>query len=279
MQPINYDLKTLESSNDLAMLTASFRRDRLLLDFRNYGEECSRYDDDRGFLVLSGEYSVEAQDGSYFSVTPYAARRPGPFYFRVPEGMSCQMEGAGIYQHVCAGPRSSYSKDPKYRPVSVVKPPIRMLRTSEEAFHTSDRLVAVSHAEIDVLKAELPATNRKRIRLCCHPNSHAWMHEMFVLYTKQTYIQPNKHLAKDETFLILEGEADFIFYTESGDVSKIIPLGTPESGKTFFVRVPQGVYHSVVMHSDYLVIHEATPGPYDREHTVWAPWAKSQKLS
>ena len=150
--------------------------------------------------------------------------------------------------------------------------PLGLVRVSEEAFYTTDRIVSVGRREIEALKAEVPNTARKRIRLCTHRNAQEKLHEMFVVYTAKTLIQPNKHLGKDESFHILEGSADFIFYTDSGDVLEIIPLGDQASGKTFFLRVPAGIYHTVVMTSDILVIHEATPGPYDRLHTVWAPW-------
>lgn len=278
---VSYSLPQLLASDDLAMLTASPRWDRLLLDFRAGGEGGCSYGDDQGFLVLDGHYFVETDAGSLhaapYDVYEQNSGRLSPFYFRIPANAKYRMFGNGIYQHAMPGPASERRECTPDNCVDLK--PIRMIRTSEEAFHISDPIVTVSRREINVLKAELPNTARKRIRLCCHANSLVRLHEMFVLYTKQTYIQPNKHLAKDETFLILEGEADFIFYSDSGDVTKIIPLGSPESGRAFFVRVPQGVYHSVVMHSDFLVIHEATPGPYDREHTVWAPWAKSQKLS
>lgn len=153
---------------------------------------------------------------------------------------------------------------------------MRMLRTGTEAFHVTEPVVTVGKAEISQLKNEIEWTPRTRIRLCAHKNANDLIHEMFVLYTNKTYIQPNKHIAKDETFHILEGEASFITYNDSGDVQDIVELGDYQSGKAFYFRVPEGMYHSVIMHSDYLVIHEATPGPYDRSATVWASWAKPQ---
>ncbi len=209
-----------------------------------------------------------------------------PFFMRIGAGMVHCVDMHGFAQVVKAGPyihdRTIFQDERAGErpvgglPISHGYQPIRLVRTGEESFHCADGLFVVGKREMDILKAEVNNTARKRIRLCAHKNNAQPMHEMFVVYTNNTYIQPNKHVAKDETFHILEGEADFIFYSESGDVLEIVPLGDHKSGKAFYVRVPMGVYHAVVMHSDYMVIHESTPGPYERAHTVWAPWAKSQ---
>lgn len=247
-------------------LQLHFSKDNGDKDFRKHLEQSE------SALCIAGNASVITSDG-FCNLDAHDI-----FYCRWPAGTPYKLYVNGVVQRVFTGPHireqtveATCPNVPKVQRIAT-----HMIRAHEEAFYTTDKIVTVGKREIDILKAELPNTARKRVRLCCHPNTNDRLHEMFVLYTKNTYIQANKHLAKEETFLILEGDADFIFYSESGDVTQIIPLGSPSSGKDFFVRVPQGVYHSVVMNSDYLVIHESTPGPYDRQHTVWAPWAKSQ---
>jgi cupin fold WbuC family metalloprotein len=129
---------------------------------------------------------------------------------------------------------------------------------------------------MDFLKSQVHQTRRKRTRLCAHPGIENTLHEMFVIYTSKTYVKPNKHLNKDESLHILEGEADFIFFDEQGDITKVIPLGDYHSGRQFYCRVPAFAYHSMIMRTDTLVIHEATPGPFVRSDTVWAPWAPDE---
>lgn len=223
-------------------------------------------------LVVSGAAIYQTTAGC-LKLSEYGSEA---FYARLSRDISHQLDINGIVQHTTAGPFNRDCEIVDKCEVSFKERQLsRMVRVSEEAFFAVDDVVLVGKSHIDRLKAELPNTSRKRIRLCTHSNVNDSLHEMFVLYTKDTHIQPNKHLGKEETFHILEGEADFIFYNDTGDVTKIIPLGTKESGRSFFVRVPEGVYHTVAMTSDYLVIHEATPGPYVREHTVWAPWDMS----
>lgn len=149
---------------------------------------------------------------------------------------------------------------------------MHLIRVSEEAFFTTDKPAVVGPDEIAQLKALVNSTARKRIRICTHPNVSDRHHEMFIAYTRDTNMKPNKHLAKDETVTVLEGEGDLIFYNDTGDVLQIIPLGPYGSGRAFYARIPADTWHAIVASSDILVMHEATPGPYIREHTVWAGW-------
>jgi len=88
-----------------------------------------------------------------------------------------------------------------------------------------------------------------------------------------TFVRANWHVGKDESLHILEGEADFIFFNEDGSIRDVVQLGDRSKGKNVFVRVPQGVFHTIIMRSEYLIIHEATPGPFNRADTLWADWS------
>lgn len=145
---------------------------------------------------------------------------------------------------------------------------MRLIRTSDETFYAVDGLLSITDADIAVLREEVSKTSRQRIRICTHSNVDAPLHEMFVCYTRDTAIAPHKHVGKDETFYVMEGDMDFILYNETGDVKQILPMGPPGSGKAFCVRVPANTYHSVRLNSDFCVLHEATPGPFDRADTV-----------
>ena len=153
------------------------------------------------------------------------------------------------------------------------RPPLRMKRTGEEVFVADEPVASVGQKEMNLLKTTVHTTSRKRIRLCIHTDIENTLHEMFVVYMSMTYVKPNKHIGKDESLHILEGEADFIFFDDNGNITDIIPLGDRQSGRRFYIRVPATVYHTLIMKSETLVIHEVTPGPFRREDTVWAPWA------
>ena len=159
------------------------------------------------------------------------------------------------------------------RPNRSPRPLLKMKRTGQEVYVADEEVRSVGRKEMDLLKSEVSKTDRKRVRLCIHTDPENTLHEMFVVYMSMTYVKPNMHVNKDESLHILEGEADFIFFDDNGNIREIIPLGDRSTGRQFYVRVPQFVYHTLVMKSGTLVIHEVTPGPFRREETVWAPWA------
>lgn len=156
------------------------------------------------------------------------------------------------------------------------RPLLKMKRQAEEVFVVDEAIACVGRADIEVLKEAVSSTQRKRVRLCTHTSTENKLHEMFVVYTDLTYVRPNMHLGKDESLHILEGEADFFFFDESGRVIEVVPLGDAKTKREFYVRVPAHVYHTIVMKSERLVIHEVTPGPFVRSDTVWAAWAPDE---
>jgi cupin fold WbuC family metalloprotein len=156
------------------------------------------------------------------------------------------------------------------------RPMLKMRREAEEVFIADEPIVSVGREEIEFLKSVVPTTTRKRVRLCAHTSSENTLHEMFVVYTNCTYVRPNLHLGKDEALHILEGEADFFFFDEQGNILEVIHLGDATTGRQIYCRVPAHKYHTIVMNSPTLVIHEVTPGPFVRSDTVWADWAPEE---
>lgn len=152
---------------------------------------------------------------------------------------------------------------------------MRLIQTSDEAFYAVDGLISFNDADMAFLRAAVLKSPRHRMRICTHANVDSALHEMFVAYTRETAIAPHKHVGKDETFYVMEGDMDFIVYNETGDVKQILPMGPPGSGKAFCVRVPADTYHSVRLNSDFCILHEATPGPFDRADTVQMGFSRS----
>lgn len=141
---------------------------------------------------------------------------------------------------------------------------------------TTDKIPNLTSADIGGFATGVEKTARQRVRLCTHQSIEDRLHEMFVAYVKATYVRPNKHIGKDESLHILEGRADFVFFDDTGRLIDVVPLGAYDSGHAFYCRIPQGVYHTWVIHSDVIVVHETTPGPFDRKDTIFAPWAPEE---
>jgi cupin fold WbuC family metalloprotein len=153
---------------------------------------------------------------------------------------------------------------------------IQMKRISEEVYFADQAIVHLGPDDVSFLRNNVETTVRQRTRLCAHKGPEDGLHEMFVVYTNNTYMRPNKH-PKDESLHILGGCADFVFFDLKGNVTNIVQLGDAASDRPFYCRVPKETYHTVLIRSERLTIHEGLSGPFRRDSTtVFAPWAPKE---
>jgi cupin fold WbuC family metalloprotein len=156
---------------------------------------------------------------------------------------------------------------------------IRTKSINEEVAVADQRIVHLGKADLEFMKSRVHQNARKRTRLCAHKTIEDKLHEMFVVYVRETYVRPNKHIGKDESLHIIQGSADFIFFDELGNATDVVELGDYASGRQFYCRIPESVYHTLIIKSELIVIHESTPGPFNRADTIFAPWAPEEQDS
>lgn len=96
---------------------------------------------------------------------------------------------------------------------------------------------------------------------------------MLIVHPIGTYVRPHKHVGKSESFHVIEGEVDVVVFAGDGGVADVIRMGAFTSGRPFFYRIAEPLYHTLLIRSDVLVFHETTSGPFQRADTVFAPWA------
>lgn len=137
--------------------------------------------------------------------------------------------------------------------------------------------ITLERHDLEFLKKRVSATPRKRIRICIHTSDNDLIHEMFIVNRKDTYIRPHKHLQKKESYHVIEGKADIILFDEKGSIQNIIPLGNFASGKDFYYKLNDPIYHTMVIHSEYLVFVEVTNGPFRKDDNIFAPWSPDEK--
>ncbi len=148
---------------------------------------------------------------------------------------------------------------------------------SPEVFYPGEEPVVVDSSMIEHLKRVALTSPKKRARLCTHQTPSDDLHEMLIALPRDAYVRPHRHLAKAESFFIVEGEADVVLFQEDGAVRKVIPMGPHGSGKSFYYRLSQPVYHTVIVRSDFVVFHEVTEGPFQREQTEYAGWSPDEQ--
>jgi len=156
---------------------------------------------------------------------------------------------------------------------------------NEEVLFTSEPITNVSGEDIAFLKTKAAGNRRKRVRLCAHSGNEDPVHEMLIVHTKDTYVRPHKHLdltespvifKKSESIHLIEGTLKVLVFDESGDILEVTDLGDYSTGQTFFYRISDDHFHTLIPTSDVVVFHETTKGPFRREDTLFAPWAPAE---
>ncbi len=156
--------------------------------------------------------------------------------------------------------------------ITIVRPEA-LHETGEGVFYSDNPLMLVDQKVIEFLKHQARVVSRRRARLCAHPSPEAEQHDMLIVSHRDTYVAPHRHMNKTESFLILEGMADALFFDEQGVLAETVPMGPAGSGRPFFYRMPKARFHSLFIESELLVFVESTKGPFVPEETENAPWA------
>lgn len=144
---------------------------------------------------------------------------------------------------------------------------------SAEVLYSADPIVAVTGQDVEELKARAAKTVRERIRLCAHRDVNDPVHEMLIVHRRGTYVRPHKHLRKTESFHVVEGFGTIVVFDDFGHITRRIKLGDRRSGDTFYYRLAEPVFHTLLIESSEIVFHEVAQGPFRRDDTVFAPWA------
>jgi cupin fold WbuC family metalloprotein len=142
-----------------------------------------------------------------------------------------------------------------------------------EVLYAEDRIVKVDRQDIEFLVARAAKNPRQRIRLCAHKDVNDKLHEMLIVHARDCYVRPHKHLAKTESFHIIDGVVDIVLLDETGRIIEVVPMGGYSTGRKFFYRLADPYYHTLLIRSDHVVFHEITNGPFDRGDTMFAPWS------
>jgi cupin fold WbuC family metalloprotein len=150
-------------------------------------------------------------------------------------------------------------------------------KESDEVLYTTSDIVFVDKTSIQELKKLSLLNKRKRIRLCAHKSPDKNLHDMLIVLARDSYIRPHKHVSKEESITIIKGEADLILFEDDGLISQVVKMGDFYSGKDFFYRVSKPIYHMLIIRSDFLILHESTEGPFNREETVFPEWSPDEK--
>jgi len=149
-------------------------------------------------------------------------------------------------------------------------------RKNSEVYISNQGLFSLNKEDIDELINKAKLAPRNRVRFCSHSSANELVHEMFIVHPKGAYVRPHKHLNKPESMMIIEGEVDYVVFDNKGNIKEKIPMGDYRSGKSFYQSTRAEQFHSLVIHSEWLVFLEVVQGPFNKEDTVFAEWSPKE---
>jgi cupin fold WbuC family metalloprotein len=151
------------------------------------------------------------------------------------------------------------------------RPRFRM--QNPEVFYSDAAIVTADDSDIAWLKRIAQQNPRRRSRLCAHPDPSCGLHEMLIVHHRDAYVRPHKHVGKPESFHLIEGTALVVIFEDDGRIRDVLGMAPYGSGKLCYYRMSVGVFHGILIGSEWLVFHETTAGPFDPSRTAFPDWA------
>lgn len=140
-------------------------------------------------------------------------------------------------------------------------------------FYNTHDVVEVGPDWYEKLKRYAYDAENKRARLCLHHSPDDALHEMIIVFHRDAVIRPHRHRGKTESYHVIFGELDILLFDEEGQPTRLVHMSDFASGKTHVYHMSRPIWHSVIVHSEYVAIHEVTNGPFRVEENEFASWA------
>ncbi|MFL6244852.1 MAG: WbuC family cupin fold metalloprotein [Thermoanaerobaculia bacterium] len=144
---------------------------------------------------------------------------------------------------------------------------------SDEVLVATDEVVRLDARAIDLVRDRASRVSRGRARICMHKSATDSLHEMLIAITATSYIRPHRHHARAESFHLVEGAADVVLLRDDGEIDDVVPLSATAN---FYYRLDTPRYHTLVVRTEIVVVHEITLGPFVPEESNGAPFAPAE---
>lgn len=145
-----------------------------------------------------------------------------------------------------------------------------------EVLHNREDIAVVDENWIKLLKDRAANSPLRRSRLCLHRTHDDPVQQMIIVMCKDVLFRPHRHRAKTESFHMIEGMLDLIFFNDAGHPEQSIRMGPLGSGAMFCHRLSISQFHAVLPLTDFVIMHEITTGPWVQGDAEFAPWAPTE---
>ena len=145
-------------------------------------------------------------------------------------------------------------------------------RAKSVSFFCKKAPIRVDAALLNQLKEVAANASPKNARICLHDSPDAAFHEMIIFERRGGYLRPHKHLSKGESYHVIEGSMAAFIFDNGGTILDTCRIG---EGGAIAYRVGADMFHAVMPLTEYVIYHEAKPGPFlgpnDSIYPEWAP--------
>ena len=153
---------------------------------------------------------------------------------------------------------------------------MKLIQLRPELFVTEGHISSIGNSEIQCIRLAIADTPKRRARINVHNNSTDTLHEMFIAIERKSYIRPHKHPNKTESFHLIEGEVSVVIFNQLGGINQVVELSKSDASKPFYYRLSAPLYHTLIIKSEILIMHEVTNGPFRESDTVYADFSPSE---
>ena len=157
--------------------------------------------------------------------------------------------------------------------------PMNLIKKAPGVYSAPGPIATIGSAEIAFLRRKVADNPKGRVRINCHQNNSDLLHEMMIAVRPDSYIQPHKHPGKNESFHIIYGAVDIVIFEDDGTIREVVSLAAKDETKAFYYHMSKPFFHTLVISSDLLVIHEITNGPFFKEATIFGSFAPAETAS
>jgi cupin fold WbuC family metalloprotein len=151
-----------------------------------------------------------------------------------------------------------------------------VVQKSPEVFLAEGPIATIGSEDIEVLRQAVGKTPKRRVRINAHKDNDDELHEMIIAIEPGSYIRPHKHPGKSEAFHVIEGEVDIVVFSDDGNIERIVSLAAKGGRHPFYYRMSTADFHTLIIRSDLLVVHEITNGPFVPTGTIYAAFAPDE---
>lgn len=148
------------------------------------------------------------------------------------------------------------------------------IKPKSTTFFSDKEFVDVGPDDLVFLENAAAADPSKRARLCLHSTHSDPVQQMIIAFTRGSYIRPHGKTHRSKSYHCVTGEFWIVFFDDAGRVVRCVPMGPPGSERPLVYRFCDRTWHTILVLSEVVIIHEISAGPFlpgQAQFPAWSP--------